>query len=371
MSSETRATSNRAVIDEQGRLFGRVNLVDAVLGILVLALIPLLYGAYALFRTPPPQLTAVEPSTVIQGPNRYVIIRGENFRPYMRVSFDDTQGHSFIFRSMSEAVVDLNPMRPGVYDVILYDAGQERARLRKAFTVTAPPLPVANVELVGTFGNLTAERAAALKPGMEIANVGTIAQVGEAMPEATRVFAGPILEIPIDKAVRVPVVLRAACAVRATQGVPKCTLADTALEYSSMLLLTTPIAQLPFQVDQIRGLQPLEPVRVTTQIVARMDVVSLIRKGDTDLGQFMNPLAAGAVVDGITAPVGGADSARVDVTLTVQAQRGSSGWIYAAVPLRAGGSLLLHTARYEVQGTVLRISPEWTPAPQTTNGTTR
>lgn len=355
----------RVLVDGEGRVFGRLNLVDAVFGILALAVIPLLYGAYLMFRTPPPQLTAVEPSTVIQGPNLHVTVRGENFRPYMRVSFDDTQGHSFIFRNMSEAIVDLNPMPPGVYDVVLYDAGQERARLPKAFTVSAPPLPASDVALVGTFGNLTAERAAGLTPGMEIANLGTIAGVGEAMPEATRVFAGPVLEMPIDKAVRVPVVLHVACGVRAPQGVPQCTIGDAALRQTSMVVLTTPLGQLPFQVDQIRGLQPVEPVRVTVQFVARREILAAIRAGDTDHGEFRNPLAAGAVVTAVGSATRVAeDTDRVDLTLTADAQRGSSSWTYASASLRAGAQFLLRTPRYELQGTVIRIEPEWTPPAQ-------
>ena len=47
------------VIDERGRLFGTINLID--LGVILCAavLMPLAYGAYVLFHTPPPRLTGV------------------------------------------------------------------------------------------------------------------------------------------------------------------------------------------------------------------------------------------------------------------------------------------------------------------------
>ena len=77
-----------ALVDEQGRLFGRVNLLDAIMAVVIVGLVPLAYSAYLLFRTPEPRLTAVEPSSLILGPNLRVSVKGENFRPYMRVSFN-------------------------------------------------------------------------------------------------------------------------------------------------------------------------------------------------------------------------------------------------------------------------------------------
>jgi hypothetical protein len=349
------------MVDSHGRVFGRWNLVDAVLVLLVLVLIPLAYGAYVLFRTPAPRLTAVEPGSLIAGNNLRVLVRGENLRPYMRVSFGDVQGNSFVFRNTSEALVDLNPMPAGEYDVVLFDESQERSRLPKAFTLLAPPLPASEVMLIGTFGNLTADRAAGLTQGMTIENVGQIVTIAPPLPETTRVFAGPVLEIPIANAVRVPVVLRVACAVKAPEGVPQCTVGDARLAPTSMLLLKTPIGPIPFQVDQIRGLQPVEPVQVTVQVIAREEIVDQIRVGDADYGQFMNPLAAGAVVDRVGNRIRvGEGTDRVDVSLTAQAQRGSSSWTYAAAPLRAGAPLRLRTPRYEADAVVLRVSPEWT-----------
>ena len=43
-----------ALIDEQGRLFGKVNLIDALVALVALLLIPLAYGAFLLFRAPVP-----------------------------------------------------------------------------------------------------------------------------------------------------------------------------------------------------------------------------------------------------------------------------------------------------------------------------
>ena len=363
------------IVDSRGKVFGRWNLLDAALIVLLLVLIPLVYGAYLLFRPPAPRLVGVDPGSLVAGDSLRVLVRGENLRPYMRVSFGNIQGNSFIFRSISEALVDLNPMPPGEYDVILFDDSQERSRLPKALTIMPLPLPASEVMLVGTFGNLTAERAAGLKQGMTIPSIGEIVAIAPALPETTRVFAGPVLEIPIAQAVRVPVVLRVACAVKAPQGVPQCTLGDAVLQPTSMLLMKTPVGPLPFQVDQMRGLQPVEPVQVVIQVTARTEIIDQIKKGDADYGQYMNPLAAGASVESVGKRLQmGYSTDRVDVALITQAQRGSSSWTYAALPLRAGGALTLRTPRYEVQGIVLMVTPDWTTSPQSptsTNGGSR
>ena len=47
-----------AILDERGRLFGKINLIDLALILLVVVTIPLGYAAYLLFRTPPPRITS-------------------------------------------------------------------------------------------------------------------------------------------------------------------------------------------------------------------------------------------------------------------------------------------------------------------------
>jgi hypothetical protein len=157
--------------------------------------------------------------------------------------------------------------------------------------------------------------------------------------------------------------------VHAPQGVPQCVIANAPVEPTTMLLVPTPIGKLPLQVDQIRGMQPVEEVTVVAQFVTRRETFAQVRRGDSDYGQYMNPLAAGATVADIGAPLDvGADTVRVDIRLSTDAQRGSSGWIYAAAPLRAGAMLKLRTPRYELDGTVLSVQPEWTPTGTARNG---
>jgi hypothetical protein len=349
------------LVDDRGRLFGRFNLLDAIVAVVLLGFIPLVYGMYLLFRTPAPRLVGIEPATLVKGPNLRVSVRGEHLRPYMRVSFGSVQGNTFIFRNTGEAIVDLNDMPPGVYDIVLYDNAQERSRLANAFTLLPTPLPASQVLLVGTLGNLTHEKAAQITPGLSLASVGEITHVGKPLPESTRVFSGGVvLEIPVDRAVRVPVAIRAGCLVRAPQGLPQCAIGDAALQPTSVILVTTPAGTLPLQIDQIRSLQPVEKVQLTVQFTTRTDVARLIAPGDADYGPYLNELAAGARVTAKAPPVAvGSDLVRVDVTMQADVQRGSSSWVYAAAPVRVGTSIPFRTPRYELQGMVVGIDPAW------------
>ena len=359
-----------ALVDDQGRLFGRVNLLDAIMAVVIVGLVPLAYGAYMLFRTPEPRLTAVEPSSLILGPNLRVSVKGENFRPYMRVSFNSVQGNSFIFRNAGEAVIDLNAMPPGEYDVVLYDNAQERSRLPKAFTLLPTPLPDSRVVVVGNFGNLTADRVGGLAKGATLAGFGTILELGRPVPEATRVHAGPILEIPVEKAVRVPALVEVGCSVRAPEGSPRCVVNDIMLQPSAIVFLETAIGRLPFQIDQLRGSQPLEPVTITVQFDNRPVLLQQIARGDLDQGAFANELSAGARVTDVSAMrTLGTDFGRLDVTLVVPVQRGSSSWTYASEPLRVGAPFAMRTPRYELNGIVNQVTPAWSNAAATPGGT--
>lgn len=351
-----------AIVDDQGRLFGRFNVVDAVVTVFVLGLIPLLYGAAVLFRVPAPQLTAVVPDTVQAGSGGRVTIKGENLRPYMRVSFGTVQGKNFLFKAMTEADVDLGELPPGVYDVVLYDVAQEQARLPNAFTVLPAVVPPTEVMLVGVFGNLDAQRAKLFKPGDVIAGVGTIREVAEPMPAQLRVASNIFtVQVPIANALMLPAVVESICEVRSQTGIPFCAANDTSLQPTVVLVGQHASGQVPFQIDQLRGGRPLETIEIAVRFTASRLLISLIVVGDADRGPFPNPLAADATVISTSSTPINPDLMQADVRLRVKAERGSNGWVFANQPLRAGADFALRTARYQLNGPVLAIRPEWTP----------
>jgi hypothetical protein len=317
-----------------------------------------LYGAAALFWTPLPVLSAIEPATIARQPGMRIRVKGEHFRPYLRVSFGDIQGVDFLFRSTREAEVNLHDMPPGTYDVILYDNAQERGRLKGGLTITPAPIPPTRMTIVGMFGNLDAERAKQLTAGTAIEGVGTIRRIGEPIPAAVRVNAnGLLVQVPIERAVMLPAEVEAGCEVQPQQGTPYCTQNGIVLQPTMVLFGNHALGKLPFQIDQIRGLAAPIDVDAVVRFVAAPQVLAGIRTGDIDRGVFFNPLASGAAVTAVRP--GGAS---VDVTLRLQAERGSNGWVYASAPLRSGSAFALRTPRYELNGSVLTLTPEWTPS---------
>jgi hypothetical protein len=206
-----------AIVDQRGRIGGKVNLIDAVAAFLILVLIPVAFGAYLLFRTPPAVLTAVNPKSVHQGPNLQVEVQGENLRPFMRVSFNNMQGRTYMIASTRAALVDLPDVSPGVYDVVLYDHMQEVSRLPKALTVLPlAPVPTVDVKVTGTFKGFTVDRLKSIKAGDTFLNAGQqiaeIESVGAPIPSAVTLRAGPtVLQVPLKGQMDIPAVLRLKC----------------------------------------------------------------------------------------------------------------------------------------------------------------
>ncbi len=164
-----------SIVDERGRLFGRFNLLDAVLLVLFAGLVPLGYAAYALFREQPPRLVSVTPDRAPQSSELTLTLKGENLRPYMRVSAGTHQAQGFVFKDTTEIEAPFLDLPAGVYDIVLYDQAQERVRLPKALTVAPSELPPTEIVAVGSFGNLDAAGAAKLTAGTELPGAGQIA----------------------------------------------------------------------------------------------------------------------------------------------------------------------------------------------------
>ncbi len=136
-------------LDDRRRAL-RFNLVDVAVAIVILGLMPIAYGAYLLFRTPPPTLASVSPVRLFEGHNQRLEIDGANLRPFLRVSLNATPAKSFLIGSTTYALVDLPDLKPGEYDVILYDAVREVARLPKTLTIV-PMVADVELDVVGAF----------------------------------------------------------------------------------------------------------------------------------------------------------------------------------------------------------------------------
>lgn len=346
-----------AIVDERGRVFGRWNLLDVAVLVLLLGLIPLGYAAFVLFRERPPRLLAVEPTQLRQADLITLRINGENFRAYMRLSLGTYQGREFQFKSTEEAEVQFASVPPGKYDVVLYDQGQERSRLTQALTISPSDLPSTQIVAVGAFVNLDAAGAAKLTVGTTLGAVGEIVAVGKPVPDFTEVFSGSTaVGVPLANALRLPAVVRFNCYIRDQQGSPFCTVNEVTMAPKNLLRLTTPLGVTPFQVQRARSPEPLQPVKVTLRVAGLPAVLSKIKAGDIDTGGIDNDAEVVArVANAGAVRVLNPSSAEVDVTLTANLQHVNGSWLYDSAPLRLGASLLLRTAEYQVAGTVTGI----------------
>lgn len=254
------------LVDERGRVAGRFNVVDAAAAVVLLVLIPLALASYLLFRAPTPALQRVTPATVPEGPNQRIELDGSNLRPFMRVSFDTAPASAFLLGSTKYALVDLPDLKPGTYDVVLYDYMREVARLPKALTV-APIATDVELEVAGAFKSPPDALLSSLKPGDAFPSkdhpLAEVVAVGPRARGDVRLRIG-------DETVSAPVqrddlqaTLRIRChTTRGPDGFARCTVPlpdqPVVVAPDAMLTLTTASGPVFFQITSARPLQPKE-----------------------------------------------------------------------------------------------------------------
>ena len=176
------------LIDSRGRLFGLVNLIDAVLVLFVLAIIPIGFATYRVFRVPSPEIASVTPATQPPGPDRRIRLEGHDFRPYLRAFVNRagqpfslvngnpefTEGR-FLVETPTLVEIKLPELPPGAYDLRLFDERQQVAERLNAFAIaTAPP---STIDVIVRFV-ASSELIPLVKPGDQ----DTFVPVGPALP---------------------------------------------------------------------------------------------------------------------------------------------------------------------------------------------
>lgn len=249
-----------AVIDSQGKLFGRFNLVDTLLVLLLLVALPLAYAARVLFRDPPATLSQISPGALNQGVEGLIELTGANFRPYMRVSFGTAQATSFQFYGPTQAFVPVPPvLERGTYDVVLFDHAREVARLPQALTITGPPRPErVRVQVTGAFTSLTAETASKMVVGMPLNTADgsylVIVSVGAPQPAIARVRVADTLvaSSPVPGLLDVPSTVVVVCPTMvAADGSIRCGVGGVPLLPDVHLTVQGPAGRQLFRVDKV------------------------------------------------------------------------------------------------------------------------
>jgi hypothetical protein len=362
-----------AMIDERETTRRRFNIVDIGVAILALILIPAAYGSYLLFRNPTPELVAVTPNRLYQGNQLKVTITGRDLRPFMRVSFNNVQGRSFLIASPSSAQVDLPDLDPGVFDVVLYDYRQEVARLPKALTIMSRPAEnVVTVEVEGIFTGLTDADAAAIKPGAKLPATGggaEVVAVATMAPGALQIrFGDTLLRIPTDQRV-LPATLRVPCVTSAKpDGMLQC--------LSVATQVTTPVAPeavvdypgargwVRYQIRSIHAAPASAIVTARVQFTATPELLRHMKAGDIDVGAGSSAISRRAriVSLGDSHPIAGGQA--IVATVRIPADRSGNDWTYNGTVVKAGAPLTIETPTYIVQGEILDTGPAVESPPQ-------
>ena len=348
-----------ALVDDRGRVLGRFNAVDAFVLAIVVVMIPAAYASYLLFRAPAAKLSAVEPQQLRIAPATRVRISGTNLRPFMRVSFDNTQARTFLIESTTSAEVDVPNLEPGTYDVVLYDYAREVDRLHKALTVLPrTPAPTVTVSVGGSFVGLSEVNADAIREGTKFTrNDRLIAEV----LAAARPRVGEVLIRTGDRTMTVNLpgqfalqaALQLECFLESTtDGALQCVvygpLQPTLVASDSVLPLPFKDTTINFQVTEVHP--PGQPifVRLKTRAIVPVDGAVRVRVGEADSSM---PAYPGAWIGRVEAIAGN------DVTLLLPAQHLANGWRYRAQLLKLGGGIRFETPSAVLNGTIVSLDP--------------
>ncbi len=287
------------VIDERGRLFGRVNLIDALVGVVLLGLIPLAYVAFLMFRTPVPTITALTPAQVAEHQETMLQITGQNLRPFLEVRFGSFASKGFLVQSPTHAEVKLPDLPAGTYNLTLIDEGQVLLKMPGAVTVVAPPaLPVMKTEVqaLGAFVGLSAAATKAVVVGAQfdpqkdappVAEVLAV-RVPEPATQRVKVGASAFVTVPLPSELRVPAIIRLHCTLVAAE----CKVGETVVTQDAAIVLSGLAAgPLKFVIDEVRppNARPvfssvrLGTATVRVRFVAAPEVLEVMKAGDTDV----------------------------------------------------------------------------------------
>lgn len=384
------------IIDERGRIWGRVNLVDFAIGVFCLLLVPLAYGAYVLFRTPTPTTAAIEPASLQQGKDLRVKLTGTGFRPFLTASVGVAHAPGMLVESPSAAEIRLPDLDPGTYDLALYDESREVARRPNAITIVGPPAPPPAppqvvVQVSGTFTSVPEQVARTFVVGTQFpeGSAQPVAEIVALRPAAAVVArvatATGVLERQVPGMVRVPAVLR----VRCTPVGEECKVGDVSVGAGATISVPSD-SPTPFRILDVSSADKAPffdagSLRRTVEIDVRFatspETLALLTPGAADMDRRLFTLEApppAAVlltfkkerdidsrssVDWSGPDVKGApqiyDVPRqltiLEATLRVPAERTPDGWQYKGSALKLGAPFSFEGHFYTLRGWILRV----------------
>lgn len=342
-----------SVLDDRGRLFGRVNLVDAAVAMFFVALVPLGYATFLLFRPAAPRIDSVTRAEIARGEHRIadgtlltakVKVRGTGLNPMLRAMIGNTQALAFVFETPNSADVLIGPIAPGTHDLILYDGVQEVARATGAVTIQDDVKKY--VRVVGWITGLDAATAKALKPERAASQPAPdfeLVALGRIEPARTRVRLGlsSHADLPVEGQFEREAVLNVRCDPPPSNS--PCSIGGLAIANPPPVVVTIGGRYI---VEILDILPAGSPTR--TSVVVRLaggPWTSLIQVGDRD--GFLDERAA------VITAIGARDANSLTVTMDVGTDDSRDGPLYRNHLVKPGAPFTLSTERYEASGVVV------------------
>ena len=161
------------VIDRDGRVFGRFNLIDAAVAAFVVLLLPIGYATFLLFRPSRPVIDSVTRVEVTKEERRVaggslltakLKVKGSGFNPLLRAAIGSTSAMGFVFEDSefgrrARRTRAARQARPGP---VRRRAGSGAGARGRGDPGDGGP----SVRVYGWLTGLTPPDAAALKPGL-------------------------------------------------------------------------------------------------------------------------------------------------------------------------------------------------------------
>ena len=345
-----------SVIDNRGRLLGRINVVDLAALILLLAILPLAYGASLLFQPAQARITEVGQVDITNAERRIVAggsllsaklkIKGTGFNPMLRAYIDDSPALAFVYENPNSADVLVGPLTPGSHDLILMDGVQEIARAAGAVKIESPSSRV--LRAAGWLTNLERSVADQLKVGSTFppgAPAHEIVALGPPRPARSRIrFGDADADYPIENRVERQAVILLRCDPTGEElrtGQETCTVGGQSILGAPPItvMLPGPTATIGFAIDELFPVTP--PARARVQV--RVDNGTGIATGDRD-----------ALIDERAATVVSTQGEVITLELGLDDSR--EGWRYRGALIKVGSRLAWATDRYETGGRVTALT---------------
>lgn len=336
------------VVDRDGRLFGRFNLIDAAAVAFVLLLLPMAYATFLLFRPSQPVIESVTQVAVTDEERRVsgaglliakLKVTGSGFNPLLRAKIGEAPAMGFVFETPNSADVIVGVVPPGKHDLVLMDGVQEVARAREAVEIHATEGP--SIRVFGWLTSLSPATAATLEAGYasdpNAPGAFRIIAIGPARPANARIAIGTrAIDLPLPDQLE-----------RAAEIVVRCDWPSsrTCAVNGESLRSAPPVAitlggGLRFEIEAVDSAAEAVP----GVAVLRLDApLAAVKAGDRD-----------AALSASAAEVTAVSGSRVTLTLGLRDSR--DGWSYRGQLVLPGATFTLRMDGYLLSGTIEALS---------------